>query len=212
MVNCYYCGKKVPGFGGKRFPAHPKDVGLDYSTFSCGECWQTRVAGIGLTVATGDKEVDVARMKEYHENAKSFKKSGDTLAALDNYEKFVELSLKCLGYKPSARGGEWVDGFDLDSMGDLYVAAGNIQRARESYQLAIKLLKETPTDVKPSILYGVLEGIQLAGRKNMIKQIGIKLGTLSHMPPAPTQRKNCMYCGASIGIDAAYCTQCGKQQ
>jgi len=200
-------------FGGRRFPAHPKDVGFDDSAFSCEECWRTRVAGIGLTVATGDKKADVARIKEYYQNAGRFKKSGDILSALDNYEKFVELSLKCLGYKRDPiTGSGWVSGYDLDSMGDLYAAAGNMDKARGSYQLALKLLERAARYITPTPLGATVGTIAEGMRKAMIKQIENKSGKLPYMPPTPTQRKYCVYCGASIAIDAAYCAKCGKQQ
>jgi len=215
MADCHYCGKKLPILG-RHFPAHPKDVGFDDSAFSCEECWRTRVAGIGLTVATGDKKADVASIKKYYKNALSFKKSGNIPSALDNYEKFVDLSLRCLGYKVNpTQGSGWVCGGDFDSMGDLYFAAGNLAKARESYQTALVLLKRAydRAPMGPSIPLGIVRGMQLA----QIKQIEDKL--MKKLPveealarAASAQRKYCKYCGASIAIDAAYCAKCGKQQ
>ena len=213
MADCHYCGKKLPMLGGRHFPAHPKDVGFDDSVFSCEECWRTRVAGIGLTVATGDKKADVESVKKYYKNALSFKKSSNIPGALDNYEKFVDLSLKCLGYKLNpTQGSGWVSGGDFDSMGDLYVAAGNMTKARESYQTALMLLKRVPDYFGPSIALGIMRGMRLA----MIKQIENKLMKLpveeALARAASAQRKYCKYCGASNAIDAAYCAKCGKQQ
>jgi tetratricopeptide (TPR) repeat protein len=200
-------------FGGKNFPAHQKDVGFDDSVFSCEECWQTRVAGIGLTVATGDKKADVETIKKYYKNALNFKKSGNIPSALDNYEKFVDLSLKCLGYKRDPMPGSgWVRGGDLDSMGDLYAASGNMAKARESYQTALTLLKRAQRPVGPSIGLGVMRGLELA----YIKQIENKLMKLpveeAPVSAASVQEKYCKYCSAPIAIDAAYCAKCGKQQ
>jgi tetratricopeptide (TPR) repeat protein len=207
MTDCHYCKKKLPMFGGKDFPAHPKDVGFDDSAFSCEDCWRTRVAGIGLTVATGSKKADVETIKTYYKNALNFKKSGNIPGALENYEKFVDLSLKCLGYKRNSMPGRgWVRGGDLDSMGDLYAASGNIAKARESYQTALALLKRAQT---PG---GIMGGLERA----YIKQIENKLMKLpvEEAPgrAASVQGRYCKHCGASIAIDAAYCAKCGKQQ
>jgi len=171
-------------FGAKRLPAHPKDVGFDENALSCEECWRTRVAGVGLTQATGDSRTDGARIREYKQNAEKLKESGDALGALENYEKFVELSLKCLGYK---RGAEFprVNGGDLHSMGDLYAAAGNTEKSRESYQLAIKLLEDaaTPCPLSPlaAVAWGVTDGL----RKGTIDEIKGKLSKLPPPPPPP---------------------------
>lgn len=171
-------------FGAKRLPAHPKDVGFDENALSCEECWRARVAGVGLAQATGDGRADGSRIKEYKQNAEKLKESGDTLGALENYEKFVELSLKCLGYK---RGAEFpqVSGEDLHSMGDLYFTAGNIEKSRESYQLAIQLLEDAATECPLSPLaamaWGVTEGI----RKATIEAIKGKLSSLPPPPPPP---------------------------
>ena len=181
---CHYCGKGFPMFGAKRLPAHPKDVGFDENALSCEECWRTRVAGVGLTQATGDSRTDGARIREYKQNAEKLKESGDALGALENYEKFVELSLKCLGYK---RGAEFprVNGGDLHSMGDLYAAAGNTEKSRESYQLAIKLLEDaaTPCPLSPlaAVAWGVTDGL----RKGTIDEIKGKLSKLPPPPPPP---------------------------
>jgi len=171
-------------FGAKRLPAHPRDVGFDENALSCEECWRTRVAGVGLTQATGNGRTDGARIKEYKQNAEKLKDSGDALGALDSYEKFVELSLKCLGYK---RGAEspLVSGGDLHSMGDLYATAGNIEKSRESYQLAIKLLEDAATPCPSSVLAAMAWGIMEGLRKGTIDEIKAKLSKLPSPPPPP---------------------------
>ena len=181
---CHYCGKGFPMFGAKRLPAHPRDVGFDENALSCEECWRTRVAGVGLTQATGNGRTDGARIKEYKQNAEKLKDSGDALGALDSYEKFVELSLKCLGYK---RGAEspLVSGGDLHSMGDLYATAGNIEKSRESYQLAIKLLEDAATPCPSSVLAAMAWGIMEGLRKGTIDEIKAKLSKLPSPPPPP---------------------------
>ena len=52
MAKCFYCGKK--SFRGVDWPIHPKDgIGT-----CCKEWWQSRVAEVGLTKATGDIKLD----------------------------------------------------------------------------------------------------------------------------------------------------------
>jgi len=171
-------------FGAKRLPAHPKDVGFDENALSCEQCWRARVASVGLTQATGDGRADGKRIREYKEKAEKLRESGDALGALDNYEKFVELSLKCLGYKRGAESPR-VNGGDLHAMGDLYATAGNVGKSRESYQLAIQLLEDaaTPCPLSPleAMAWGITDGI----RKGTIDEIKGKLSKLPPPPPPP---------------------------
>ena len=171
-------------FGAKRMPAHPRDVGFDQNALSCEECWRTRVASVGLTQATGDGRADGKRINEYKKNAERLKEAGDALGALDNYEKFVELSLKCLGYKPGAES-PWVNGSDLHVMGDLYATAANVEKSRESYKQAIRLLEDaaTPCPLSPlaAMAWGITDGI----RKGTIDEIRGKLSKLPPPPPPP---------------------------
>jgi len=165
-------------------PAHPRDVGFDQNALSCEECWRTRVASVGLTQATGDGRADGKRINEYKKNAERLKEAGDALGALDNYEKFVELSLKCLGYKPGAES-PWVNGSDLHVMGDLYATAANVEKSRESYKQAIRLLEDaaTPCPLSPlaAMAWGITDGI----RKGTIDEIRGKLSKLPPPPPPP---------------------------
>lgn len=165
-------------------PAHPKDVGFSEGALSCEECWRTRVAGVGLTLATGNGRADVAKVKEYKRNAEKLKEGDDTLGALDNYEKFVELSLKCIGYK---RGAEspFVSAGDLDSMGDLYATAGSVEKSRESYQQAIRLLEDADTEIPLNVLEAMVWGAAKGTRDAKKESIKAKLAKLPPPPPPP---------------------------
>ena len=179
MVKCFYCQKKLWGWSRRR-PIHPKD-GDSLKLFCCDECWQSKVAEVGLTKATGNKDKDDSAVVFYVAvEAKKHFDNGKYDEALESISCAEELSLKSLGSELGADSHLGPNAHEL--RGDCYRKLGRREEAIREFIFAHELTKQgqkhggtTPWGV----LYTVKEGARVGFR---MANLETKIGTLRAEP------------------------------
>ena len=171
-AKCYYC-KKGHGIFSKKMPIHPADRALiakdlrdrfggfyedggeeleesvkALKIWCCEKCWRSRVAGVGLTVATGDKRLDTNKVISYLVKARERFGFGEFSGALEEIFCARELALKSLDTDLGYEAHELA--------GDCYAGLGEREEALRELSLALKIFEEAPIKAGGATAWGVL--------------------------------------------------------
>ncbi len=172
MAKCFYCQKKLWGWSRKR-PIHPKD-GDSLKLICCDECWQSKVAEVGLTKATGKKDKDGSAVVSYVAfEAKKHFEDGNYDEALKSISCAEELSFKSLGSELGAGSALGSKAHEL--RGDCYRKLGRREEAFREYIFAHELTKQgqkrggtTPWGVLFTVTEAAKTGFRMADLETKI--------------------------------------------